>query len=121
MSIGDRLSRPRGNDIDDREHYPVASAKKVVIVSGDGSGYAIDVDQNGNLRSVIHGNLQQERFDYSSRSDGQPVYAGFADRGVTTSTTSWTLHKFTYDIDGFITVKQTAIDSWDNRVGASYA
>jgi hypothetical protein len=119
MAINDGLTRPRGNKIDAVEHEVSAESKRVTLVSSTGTG--LNTDINGNLQVVVIENTQQERFDYGSRDDGQPVYAGSADRGVATSASTWTLKQFTYDLSGFMTLKQTATDSWDNRAGANYA
>lgn len=87
----------------------------------DGIGWAkVGIDANGALKFTTSPSTLQERFDYDGRDDSQPVYAGFAARSVASSASSWTIHKFTYDGNGFVTLKQTAFDSWDNRVGASY-
>ena len=63
----------------------------------------------------------QERYDYGSRTDGQPEYAGYGARGLATSSDGWLLFKYTYDASGNMTLKQVAYDSWDNRASASYA
>lgn len=59
--------------------------------------------------------------DYDTRTDGQPVYVGYASRGVASSTASWTLFKLTYNASDYVTSRQVAYDSWDNRASATYA
>ena len=69
----------------------------------------------------IPSNMQM-RCDYDVRTDGQPVYLGFAPKGLATSVAGWLLHKFTYDGSDRITVRQIAYDIWDDRadVGTTY-
>jgi len=67
------------------------------------------------LRSTeVPSNLQQW-LDYDTREDGQPVYMGFADKGLGISASGWLLQKFTYDASGKMTKRQIAYDSWDDR------
>ena len=89
-------------------------------VNSGGELVELLLGDDGKLVATVQANTQQERFDYDTRTDGQPVYAGFADNGVLESESTWTLQKFTYNGDGFITLKQTATDSWNNRGAASY-
>ncbi len=63
----------------------------------------------------------QMRADYDVRTDGQPVYLGFAPQGLATSNTHWLLHKFTYDGSDRVTVRQISYNSWDNHASASYS
>ncbi len=39
------------------------------------------------------------RIDIAGRSDGQPVYQGFAPSGLAEGTDGWLIYKFTYDAD----------------------
>jgi hypothetical protein len=66
----------------------------------------------------IPNNLQQ-RVAYNA--DLQAEYIGYAAREVTASTDGWMIHKFTYNANKQVTLKQVAYDTWDNRAGASYA
>lgn len=66
----------------------------------------------------------QLRLDYGARSDGQPIYQGFAPRGLASSATGWLLYKFTYSADpGNMTLRQIAYGVWDDRAaeGTTYA
>lgn len=69
----------------------------------------------------------QQKFDYGSRSDGQPEYIGWADPGVATSEAKWQIRKFTYDANGFVTAIQYAGGAprfdqiYDNLASLSYA
>lgn len=58
--------------------------------------------------------------DYDVRTDGNPIYVGFAPRGTPTSDLSWTIYYFVYDGNAQMTSRTTAYDSWDNRVTATY-
>ena len=64
----------------------------------------------------------QMRCDYDVRTDGQPVYLGFAPKGLDASADGWLIHKFTYDVSDRVTVRQIAYDIWDDRadVGTTY-
>jgi len=70
----------------------------------------------------IPSNLQM-RGDYTGRTDGQPVYIGYAIRGLASSADGWLIQKFTYDVSGFMTLHQISYDIWDDRadVGTTYA
>ena len=61
----------------------------------------------------------QAQFDYSGGTS--VVYAGYAPRGVTSSSSGWLLRKFTYDGNNNVTQIQIAYDTWNNRASASYA
>ena len=61
-------------------------------------------------------NDKEMRLDYGARTDGQPVYQGFAPSGIGTADAFWTLYAFTYDGSNFVTrrqIKHRAV--WDNR------
>lgn len=57
-----------------------------------------------------------ERFDYDTRTDGQPVYIGFAAYGTATTADTWLIYKLTYNVSDHITAKDIAYGSWDGRV-----
>lgn len=63
----------------------------------------------------------QKRLDYDVRSDANPVYVGFNHKGAASSATNWVLQKLTYDGSSRVTLVQIAVDSWDNRVSATYS
>ena len=67
------------------------------------------------LRSTeVPSNLQQW-LDYDTREDGQPVYIGFADKGLSISASGWLLQNFTYNASGMMTKRLIAYDAWDDR------
>lgn len=79
------------------------------------SGYEPDVFAHRHM--VVESN-QQARWEYDG--SGNTIYAGWGARGLATSSYGWLLQKITY-VGNNPTVRQIAYDSWDNRVGASYA
>jgi len=67
------------------------------------------------LRSTeVPSNLQQW-LDYDTREDGQPVYIGFADKGLSINASGWLLQNFTYNDAGLMTKRLIAYDSWADR------
>ena len=70
--------------------------------------------------SEIPSNMQMMA-DYGVRTDGQPVYLGFAPRLLDVGTDGWLLHKFTYDVSNRVTVRQIAYGDWTNRATETYA
>lgn len=102
MAIGDDYQlngQVRVSDAEAREHEPLIFAKRVT-----------DVPSN-----------QQVKVDANGRSDNQPVYVGFAPRGLPTSSNRWLLWEITYDVYGDFSYKKIAYDSYDNRVSATYS
>lgn len=59
--------------------------------------------------------------DYGARTDGQPVYLGFAPRGLAEGTDGWLLQKFTYDGSDQCTSRKIAYGDWTNRASETYA
>ena len=66
----------------------------------------------------IPSNMQM-RCDYDTRTDGQPVYLGFAPKGLGSSFASiasgWLIHKFSYDASDRVTLRQIGYGVWDTR------
>lgn len=58
--------------------------------------------------------------DYSSRTDGQPVYLGYAPKTAATSESVWIIYKFTYDGSDQMTVRKSAYGVWDDRASLTY-
>lgn len=63
---------------------------------------------------------QQIAADYDGRTDGQPVYLGFALRTAATSDSVWIIYKFTYDGSDQMTTRKVAYGIWDNRASLTY-
>lgn len=59
--------------------------------------------------------------DYVARTDGQPIYLGFAPRGLAEGTNGWLLQKFTYDGSDQCTSRKIAYGDWTNRASETYA
>ena len=75
------------------------------------------VDSSGNV--LLSESLSWEiRWDYGSRTDGQPEYVGYAKAGTAVGTVAWLLHKFTYTTVGdndFVSRREVATGNWANR------
>lgn len=59
--------------------------------------------------------------DYVARIDDQPVYLGFAPRGLEEGTGGWLIQKFTYDGSDRCTSRKIAYGDWTNRATENYA
>lgn len=102
MAVGDSYQlngQVRVSDAEAREHEPQLLAKRF---------------------TEIPSNMQM-RADYLARTDGNPIYLGYAPKGLASSLGGWLLHKYTYDGSDQCTLRQIAYDSWDNRATASYS
>lgn len=62
----------------------------------------------------------QMRLDYDGRTDGQPVYLGYAQKGVAASADGWIVYKFTYDGSDQVTLRQSYYGVWDDRASYTY-
>lgn len=62
----------------------------------------------------------QIQADYVARTDGQPVYLGYAIFGRSTSDDAWMIYKFTYDGNSQMTIKQTSYGTWTGRASLVY-
>lgn len=78
------------------------------------------------VRTLIQDDERRKLYDYTGRSDGQPVYVGIAHPGAKASETVWQIRKFTYDGDGNVTDASfanatSAYDKeWDERATYDY-
>lgn len=85
---------------------------------------------DGNLQALRHTEIpsgMKMRLDYTGRSDGQPVYQGFAPSGLAEGTNGWLIYKFTYSADpGNMTQRDVYGASsgdngnWTGRTGYTY-
>jgi len=50
----------------------------------------------------------QQKLDYAGRTDGQPVYIGWATPGVQDTDAKWKIRKLTYNTDGSLSQIQFA-------------
>jgi hypothetical protein len=101
MGIGenyDLVGQGRVSDAEAREHQATLLAKRTTNIPND----------------------LQELYDYSGRTDGQPVYIGYGARSLATSVSGWLVYKYTFDANGFVTSKKTATGIYDNRSSLSY-
>lgn len=67
----------------------------------------------------FQGNLQM-LIDYDARTDGQPVYIGYAISGKGTSDDAWIIYNFQYNGSNFLTSKKAAYGVWDDRGSLTY-
>lgn len=84
-----------------------------VVLAGAGSTNYVDVDTNGAVFTRVK--ELETRFDYDTRTDGNPVYVGKNANGTATSASTWTVQKFTYDSSNRCTRIQVLTGIWDNR------
>lgn len=62
--------------------------------------------------------------DYGSRTDGQPLYVGYALKGTPTSSDGWTIQYFTYITIGtndFVASRTLSTGVWDGRSSLAYS
>ena len=71
------------------------------------------------------------KLDYAGRTDGQPVYVGYAEPGkADPAQTSWKIMKLLYDVNNQVTDRLWALDAksdkaeftqiWNNRTTLNY-
>ena len=83
---------------------------------------AID-SQYRRLSLLLHQAIQ---LDYEGRTDGQPVFVGWAEPGTATSAARWRIAKLTY-VANQVTQVQWATGSiaynqvWDNHASLAYS
>ena len=73
------------------------------------------------LRVTDVGTNVQKIIDYDVRVDDNPVYVGYGDRGIATSSALWLINKITYDGSARVTLVQSAVGVWTNRASLTYA
>lgn len=70
-------------------------------------------------RHIVIETNQQGQWEYDG--SGNVLYAGYAPRGLATTSSGWLLQKFTVNGSNQVTARQIAYDTWSNRAAASYA
>lgn len=79
------------------------------------------------LQQIKEGNTPfdwQALYDYDTRTDGQPVYTGFAPSGVSQDINKgslWIICKNEYDVNGILTSRKVATGKWAERKDYVYA
>ena len=70
------------------------------------------------LRAAFYRDLPNERkvFDYGVRTDGQPVYRGFAKLGTATSAGPWIMIYSKFNESSMVIEEYSLEGVWDNRV-----
>ena len=66
-------------------------------------------------------NNMQKRMDYVARTDSQPVYVGFAPKGLAERIDGWLLYYLEYDGSNRLTKLTVAYGNWTNRATESYS
>lgn len=59
---------------------------------------------------------QQQKWDYDTRTDGQPVYYGHAPVDAADTDNTWVIQYATYDATAFITTSKCRMGTWSGRV-----
>ena len=69
------------------------------------------------LRDAFYRDLPNEQsvYDYGARTDGNPVYAGFAKLGVAESVGPWIMIFSKYNVDGTVSKEYRLEGVWSNR------
>jgi len=102
MAITDISKEPLQNQVATN----LGTKKAWRIVATDPNGNALVIDSIG----------WEKRFDYDTRTDGQPVYIGYTSPGTATSTANWLIQKFTYNGSDFVTRIEVATSvAWTAR------
>lgn len=94
------------------------------VDSSSDAAFPIISSTSGSLVMVQQEAIMQQFYDYGTRTDGQPVYMGFAAMGTPTNSGLWLLYKITYiTINGndYFQSRQIAYDTWSNKDSATYA
>jgi len=62
------------------------------------------------------------RIDYGTRTDGQPLYQGFANTRLDEGDNGWIIFEFTYSADpGNLTEKNVSYGAWSDRAALTYS
>lgn len=115
---------------DTKKVFSASDAAPIVLYAkrdGDSEKtYPLIASDEGYLRIVDISSSLKMRLDYDVRTDGQPVYQGFAPSGLAEGENGWLIYKFTYDVSNNMTQRDvygaSAEDSgnWIARVTGSY-
>lgn len=62
----------------------------------------------------------QFSIDYDDRTDGQPVYMGYAPKGSAEGDEDWLIFKFTYNESNQVLTRKSAFGNWTDRATLSY-
>ena len=72
-------------------------------------------------RSTVIPNNLKKRMDYAARTDGNPVYVGFAPIGLDEGAEEWLIYKLTYDASNRVTAVDVAFGDWTNHTTHTYS
>ena len=59
--------------------------------------------------------------DYGVRTDGQPLYQGFARTGTSQNTAEWLIYYFQYNGSNQMVSRTISYGTWSGRAGLTYA
>lgn len=109
--MGDNISQePLQNEV----AVNVGLAKALRLIGTDLLGNPLLLDALG----------WERRYDYTGRTDGQPIYIGFANPGTATTTSAWLMQKYTFTTirPGVEMVSriQVIIGVWDDRTTTTF-
>ena len=62
-----------------------------------------------------------KRLDYGIRTDDNPIYVGFAPKGLAEGTDGWLLYYLEYDVSNRLTKLTVAYGNYTNRTSESYS
>lgn len=74
--------------------------------------------------SIFNSDGLRMEIDYDVRTDGQPLYQGYAAMGQATTDKRWQINKFTYTTitgNDYVSSKKIAIGAWDDRANLTYS
>lgn len=99
-------------------------SKKINAFAVGGSGGSKNVIVDSGIISAItqpvttieQASTQEQRLDYDTRTDGNPVYVGNAPAGSAPSVSAWRVQRLTYDSSARLARLQVQSGiAWDNR------
>jgi hypothetical protein len=85
-----------------------------------GSGFCETVSSISNYSFVEFPQYYQFSIDYDDRTDGQPVYIGYAPKGSAAGDNDWLIFMFTYNESDQVLTRKSAFGNWTDRATLSY-
>lgn len=97
----------------------IEGARKPTSIEVDGYEPLISAHRTTDTPSIL-----QQLIDYGVRTDGQPLYQGWAPAGLAQGTNGWLIKYYQYNGSGWATsITSTALSAanWTNRTSAVYS
>jgi hypothetical protein len=85
-----------------------------------GSGFCETMSSISNYSFVEFPQYYQFSIDYDDRTDGQPVYMGYAPKGSAVGDNDWLIFMFTYNESDQVLTRKSAFGNWTDRATLSY-